>query len=358
MTKTLIAVAVLTATPFSAVNAAEDAEVFANLRSGIISSEDADGDNTSATAIGGKLGFISPQKSGFRAGATLYTTQKLSHDDNNEFFDSKGSGYTILGEAYIQFEFPYHQIKVGRFLFDSPHADTDDIRMIPNTFQGAMLTNTSFAHTEVTLAWLDRWSGVGADRPEDFNRINDDEGLFVAGVANESIENLGLQAWYYYADDLASWFYTEALYETDAFTLGAQFGSQDDETADNSGNDGDVWGLLASVNIADLTFSATYNRVSGTVINGLGGGPYFTSADDHTIEGVEDEKAFGLGVEYSGIDQLTLAVYHLDLDQQENEWNFVAGYELNDALSFEFVHLDMSDDGKSSRLIMNYSFDI
>lgn len=60
----LICAAVLTATTCSSY-AAESTEFFGNLRSGIISSEDADGDNTSATAIGGKLGFISRRRAVF-----------------------------------------------------------------------------------------------------------------------------------------------------------------------------------------------------------------------------------------------------------------------------------------------------
>jgi len=336
--------------------AEESGGFFGNLRIGFITAEDDTGDNTDGSAYGGKLGYISPGWNGLRAGATLYATQELFDNENGDFFASDGSSYSILGEAFLQGNFGNTELKAGRFEFDSPYADTDDIRMVPNTFQGALLSNRDISDTTLHLAHLDEWAGVDADEPEEFNEMNGDDGITLAGAAYEGIENLGLQAWYYWGNDFADLLYLEALYEIDNYSIGAQFGSQSDNTSDDSGPDGHVFGITGSYTIDAFTLAAAYNRVSDTVINGFGGGPFFTSADDHTIEGVEDQKALALGLEYGGIERLTLGVLNVDFDKGEDETDFYATYDANDSLNFELIYTDMHDDGHIVRLMTNLAF--
>jgi imipenem/basic amino acid-specific outer membrane pore len=330
--------------------------VFGNLRLGVIHAEDEAGNATDGSAIGGKLGYVSPAWNGLSAGATFYTTGELFDDENGDFFSSDNGSYSILGEAYVQGVYGNSMLRVGRFELDTPHADTDDIRMVPNTFQGLLLTNTDIAGTTLYLTHLDKWAGVDADIPERFQEMNGDDGITALGAVYEGIEQLALQGWYYLGRDLANLLYLEAMYETDSFNLGLQFGSQSDETNDSSGPDGDVWGITGSYTLYDLTLSAAYNDVSGSVTNGFGGGPYFTSADDHTIDGVEDQAATALGVEYGGIESLAVGVFHVDFDQGANETDYYAAYEVNEQLGLELIYTDMHEDGDFVRLMANYGF--
>ena len=186
--------------------------------------------------------------------------------------------------------------------------------------------------------------------------MNDDDGVHLIGAIYEGIESVSLQAWYYDANDFAQLSYFEGTYSADSFEVGVQFAKQNDDTSDNSGPDGDAYGIFGAVNVADFTLSAAYNDVDGTVINGFGGGPFFTSADDLTIEGTEDQDALALGVEFGGIENLTLGVLSVDFGEGEDEIDYYAAYDVNDNLSLELVHVDMNDDGESTRLIANYSF--
>lgn len=341
----------------NAVFAAENAgTVFGNLRIGFIEADDENGENTGGSAIGGKLGYISPQWKGLSAGATFYATQKLFDNDNGDFFGSDNQSYAIAGEAFIQGDFANTMIKAGRFEFDSPHADTDDIRMIPNTFQGVLLTNKDLPDTTFYLSYLDKWAGVDADVPEEFKDMNGDNGIAIVGASYEGLSNTALQAWYYYGDDFARLLYLEAVYETDLFGVGAQYGSQSDDTPDDSGPDGDVYGVFGSVTVADFMLMAAFNDVSGTVTNGFGGGPFFTSADDHTIDGVKNQRATAVSLEYSGIDGLTLGIWHTRFDKGADETDWYAVYEYNDSLGFELIYTDMHDDGDFVRLMANYYF--
>jgi hypothetical protein len=58
--------------------------------------------------------------------------------------------------------------------------------------------------------------------------------------------------------------YLEALYETDTFNVGLQFGPQSYDTSDESGPDGDVWCVTASytlvVGVLHLDFEQGANE--------------------------------------------------------------------------------------------------
>ncbi|MEW8297183.1 MAG: OprD family outer membrane porin [Candidatus Thiodiazotropha sp.] len=330
--------------------------VFGNLRVGFIHAEDGAGEESDGSAIGGKLGYVSPSWKGLSAGATFYTTGELFDDENGDFFSSENGSYSILGEAYLQGELANTRLRIGRFELDTPHADTDDIRMVPNTFQGLLLSNSDIPATTLYLTHLDKWAGVDADIPESFNEINGDDGVTAVGAVYEGIAQLAVQGWYYQGSDFAKLFYLEALYESDDFSVGLQIGSQTDDTDDDSGPDGDVWGITGSYTLSDLTLIAAFNDVSGTVTNGFGGGPYFTSADDHTIDGVEDQQATALGIEYAGVEALTVGLLHVDFDEGANETDYYGVYELNDQLAFELIYTDMHEDGDFVRLMANYGF--
>jgi hypothetical protein len=334
----------------------DDSGVFGNLRLGIIHAEDDAGVETDGSAIGGKLGYISPAWNGLSAGATLYTTGELLDDENGDFFSSENGSYSILGEAYVQGVYANTMLRIGRFELDTPHADSDDIRMVPNTFQGLLLSNSDIAGATLYLTHLDKWAGVDSDIPETFQEMNGDDGITAVGAIYEGIDKLALQGWYYLGRDFANLLYLEAVYEADNFSLGAQIGSQSDESNDNSGPDGDVWGISGSYTLYDVTLLAAYNDVSGSVTNGFGGGPYFTSADDHTIDGVEDQEASALGVEYGGIEALTIGLFHVDFEQGEDETDYYASYEVNQQLGVELIYTDMHEDGDFVRLMANYGF--
>lgn len=333
-----------------------DEGLFGNLRMGAIHAEDDIGDKTDGSAFGGKLGYISPAWNGLSGGATFYATSELFDDENGDFFSSESGSYAILGEAYIQADYGNTMLRLGRFELDTPHADTDDIRMIPNTFQGLLLSNSDIDDTTLYLTHLDKWAGVDADLPERFQELNSDDGVTAAGAVYEGVKNLALQSWYYHGNDFAKLLYLEAIYESECFSVGVQFSSQSDDSNDESGPDGDAWGVTASYTLAEITLSAAYNGVSGIVTNGYGGGPYFTSADDHTIDGVEDQKAAAIGVEYGGVEALTLGALHVDFEEGANETDYYALYDVTEEMSLELIYTDMHEDGEFVRLMANYGF--
>lgn len=329
--------------------------VFGNLRAGYISSEDSVGVDTEATAVGGSLGYISPSLNGLSAGATFFTAQNINNGDECSYFDSSCNGFSLLGRAFIQGDFGNSMIRAGRFGIDTPFADTDDIRIIPNSFQGILITNGDIPDTTVYATHLTRWSGVDAPVPEKFTDMNSNDGINVVGVVYEGIENTVVQGWYYKGNDFGSISYLEAAYETDRFSVGAQYTSQNDDGL--LGVDGSAYGITAALNFEGFTVMGAYNSVDGTVANGFGGGPFFTSSDDHTIDsGATDEEALAIGLEYGGFEGVTLSLFHVDFGKSQNETDYALTWNLMNNLSAELVYADMNADGHSGRLVLNYTF--
>lgn len=79
----------------------------------------------------GVAAYIS-QRIGFISGNNVHTT--------TEIFDEEGKSYAYVGEAYIDYTTDNFTFRIGRQQLDTPFADTDDIRMNPNTFEAAVVT--------------------------------------------------------------------------------------------------------------------------------------------------------------------------------------------------------------------------
>ncbi|ASP48356.1 outer membrane porin, OprD family [Cognaticolwellia beringensis] len=326
------------------------------VRLGYISIDDEVNIREKSSAIGAELSYSSESWHGISGTGSLYTTQKLFHDDEGSFFGSDGDGYAILGQAYLQANVDNTEVKLGRFGFDSPHADMDDVRMVPNTFLGVLVTNADITDTTIYAAHLAKSSGVNSRKPEDFTSINRNDGVNILGVVYQGFENIALQTWYYNANDLADLFYVEAAVEYDNFSFGAQFGKQSDTSNNDTGPDGDAYGILASYALNNFTFTTSYNHVSGTIINGFGGGPFYTNAADHTISGVLNQNALAIGVDYSGIENLTIGLLNVAFDKGEDEIDLFVSYDFGNDMLLDFTYHHLHDDGEMILAMFNVYF--
>jgi hypothetical protein len=328
--------------------ALSNAKIEGQIRLGAVELKDNTGTKSSTLAMGGSLGVKTAPVTGISLAATFYTTNALFGKDNEGMFlNSNSDSYSIVGEAYIQADLGKSTLKAGRQIVNTPYADSDDIGMVPNTFEGATVINHNLTDTTVILASLDKWSGIDSDIPEKFNEMQSSgDAVLMAGVIYEGVENTTLQAWHYKLDH-ANFNYMEAGYETEQFNLALQYTDQE--------NDNSAFGLSAGVNFGNLALNTAYNKTDGTVVNGFGGGPFFSSAEDHTIADIEDQEAIAVGAEYS-LNDLTLVLNHVNFDKGENETDYLLSYAVNDKHSLDLIYSDMYDDGSLVRFFANYDF--
>jgi len=333
-------------------------DVFGQVRIGYVNTDD----NTSSLdslAIGGRLGYETKTRHGLSAGGAFYTSHPIGGIDNNSlFFDSKNKSYSILGEAYINAEMGQTSIKLGRQEIETPFADSNDRGMIPNTFESLLITNNSLPTTTFLISHLHRWAGVDVEpEPEHFIKLNDTNGVNILAVIYTPSDAWNTQAWHYNAKSSTNTSYLEtSIGLLENFEFGLQYGTQKGGDTNSK-----VWGLKMEYEIGNFILSAAHNDVSdGQVINGygdsFGGGPFYTSAEENSIDGVIDQKASAISVEYSGFNRLTLAASHYAFDKTENELDLIANHEFSENLTADFIYSDLYSDGSVTRIFLNYNF--
>ena len=122
----------------------KDTKADVQLRTYLLDRDKFDGSESSAMAIGGYAGFKTGWfRDRFAIGATAYTSQRLygpEDKDGTGLLQTGQEGYSVLGEAYVQFRFADSVFfDVGRKLLNNPYINKNDTRMTPNSFEAAML---------------------------------------------------------------------------------------------------------------------------------------------------------------------------------------------------------------------------
>ncbi len=271
---------------------------------GYISFSPKDGKDENAFGIGGHLHIDTKCWYGLKANATFYTLQSLGlKASNQDFYGQNRDSVTMVSEANIEYLGRDLNIVVGRAIFDSPHADSDDIRMIPNAFEGIWVRYTK--GFRLTLGYLTKMAGwesggdIGRFKPlYEVLGVKQGNGMAMMGLEYDS-----LALWFYHLDNIVDIVYSEYSFEWKGLNIGIQIDVARDSAQGYLGDiDSKVVGMIVEYNEGALRISGAMNREFGRsgAIFSFGGGPYFTSMEDQTLDaiGTKDAKAYTLGVAY------------------------------------------------------------
>jgi hypothetical protein len=345
------------------------------IRAAYVSQDNAVNPDTYGTSIGGILKYETADWNGLKLGVGAYVSEKIGFATgkndkvNLDLFDEEGKSFAYVGEAYLDYTINDLNVRVGRQRLDTPFADTDDIRMLPNTYEAAIATYSAIEGTTLVGGYVTRWAGYDSgDYKSTFKKVDADlgagfdgesDGIIVLGAVNESIENLAVQAWYYGADRVANISYMDAAYvipfsEEMGLEISAQYAHFREKN--NTGFNGSVYGVGAAFNIGALTVGAVYNKASngeGKVPPiGFGGGPYMTSMEEWTIQDMEDAKAYQLNAEIGlggiGLEGVSLTALYGDfkstpLDMHLTEFDAIVSLELSEAISGDISYATIHD---------------
>lgn len=388
----LVAIVALNGASFDEVF--KDGKVSGQIRTAYVNQDNAVDTDTYGTSLGGQLKYETAAWNDIKLGVAAYISQKIGfatgdNDQgkaNNDLFANNAKSYAYVGEAYIDYSANDFSLRVGRQQIDTPLADTDDIRMHPNTFEAAIAAYSGFDKTTLVVGYVKRFAGYDSgDDISEFKRLDgvDSKGAAVLGAVNESVENLAVQGWYYGIDNLSNVLYTDATYtiplsETIGVELSGQYGHFAEKQS--SAIDGNVYGASANVSVGMLTLGAAYNKTANdngkVIVNGFGGGPYFTSMEEMTIDSMEDAKAYQLSAELdladAGLEGLKLTALYgsfksTPMDLKVKETDLIAAYEISEALTAEMSYAMIDDKNKNSNagadggydrflVRLNYSF--
>ncbi len=343
------------------------AHLNAELRTGFIKSKRSD----STFALGGHIHFDTSFAYGLGAGVSFYGVSDLGlapNNSNEEFFGSKKRGGLFVSEAFAAYGYKELRFKGGRFRIDTPHADSDDIRMVPNFFEGVLAEYEGDLH--IILAHLTKMAGweSGGDiyrfKPlYEVAGTQKQNGMTLAGL---EYGEYGL--WLYHIDEIANIAYMDASWQWHDIACSFEFDMANDIGKALAGPiQSRTAGILVAYNKDGLFVTAACNKEFGDTGSmwSFGGGPFFTSMEDLTIDALQssDALAYTLGGEYS-FDKVSLGVMYGDFTSDlvaAREVDIYASIQFGQKIRGQILYANVDtvkeyEDKDIFRIVLNYSF--
>jgi len=359
-----------------------------------------------SNAVGGYFGFESGLFYHFSVGATVYTSQPIFHNPFDEgglqLLKDDQDGYTVLGEAFVKWEYEQSIVKVGRqLLSDYGFLSDNDIRMTPYTYEAAILENRdlenivlrgAYVHgvkTFVSTSYVDfvnaskvlvKDETVGRNPLRgDYNPAHYDEGNYIGPrkdlyLASAVYKNnkINFEFWNYYSSDFVNFIYATGSYDFQigdiSNNLAAQLIKQDDVGAHVAGSiDTYVYGAMLTTVYDHFTFIYAFNKTKydensldgGTIIdmwgaNILYSGLMYNGSDQggttsNAISIKYDFSSYGLTMQlFAGKFDLPNKLTDIFADQDNSEYDLIVKYtpRWNKKLQFkiEAAYIDFETD--------------
>lgn len=296
-----------------------------------------DNDNASSTyaaAVGGQLKYELADLYGFNAAAAFSTTYDMGFatgngNKQNDGLSGSEGDYTDLTEAYINYKYKGLNLRAGRQIIDTPLADSDDIRMIPNTFEAYIATyeQNSFS---LMAGHLTQWQGTDTGLDNSWVSTGKD-GVNFGGVSYAH-DYVDVSVWYYDISNASNEdilagadengnesIYIDAIghltiNDDISFHAGAQYLKQSEQ--DGSNVQASIYGALAELVVYDLGFNINYNKSfkedGKHSFSGYGGGTLFTNMDIMILDEITQDRdsiAIVAGLSYAISDFNLLYAY-------------------------------------------------
>jgi hypothetical protein len=378
----------------------DNADVYGQVRLAYIddvhnASKSALKEQKSATAIGGELGLKSAEYNGFSFNVSAYISQNIGflspskEDLNPDFVNLNQDSFAYIGEASANYANEFAQVKIGRVKVETPYANSDDIRMVANTFEGAFAKIDYSQNLSSEVMFLNRWAGYDSQDTQSQdtfkNLYEDSKGMGIASLKYEYAKDSSASLWINHVDTMSQIFYAEVAgsYAIEEDSLSVDYGFQASaiRELENSGVAGNVYGFMANIHyegaFLGLAYNKAYVEAQKSITDGFGGGPYYTSLDEATI-GAMSEAAVGKDVEalrMSGgydlkevgngvLNGFMLEVVYGKLQSKEKsviEKDIIISYEMDEKWHIEGIYTNFSaayEDENFHRTLVraNYSF--
>ena len=231
-----------------------------------------DGDSTYA-AWGGQLRATNSDVfagigAGIEVSGIVADTGDLSAPGFVGFYNGGGNAGTESGgitQAYLTYGMDSinTSIKLGRQTLPkslSPFAYSEGWQMFKNTFDAALVVNSSLPDTTLVYAFVKNANrSVGAYAEEDsFNKLNGSDGAHMVTAQNKSIDGVTLTGTYYNLPDAADILWGDVTAKFGGLTVAGQGGQIDPDVGDA----GTAWGAKLGYNFGMFTAAAAYSSVS------------------------------------------------------------------------------------------------
>lgn len=191
-----------------------------------------------------------------------------------------------IGELWVAGSAFDTTLKVGRQALDTPLAFTETWGIDENTFEAAVVINQSIPDTTLVGAYVGKSNGSADDVTTNltintitaaqagyvaeggkFNTFGTD-GVYVAGLVNNSIKPLTVSAWYYSLQQMAEAYWIQADLNIDGILAGAQYTQVDADKLISGVDEDKAYAVMLGYEAKDVaTIKLAYSSVDdeGTI---------------------------------------------------------------------------------------------
>ncbi len=301
--------------------------------------------------------------------------------DGNVSADASKS-YAALTKLNGTFDYGSGFVKIGYQTLETPMADSDDIRLVPNTYFAGILAYTGIKNITLLAAHVSHMAGVvdsgSSEGPENYhsmsdvalggelggNDLVDDVGVSaVAGIYSNEEAGANGQLWYYSMpdagvkignDDLGavSAMYLDAGMAFGPVSVTAQYMSFATALWSNTATgvmaevelEGGI-GLVAAMNSYSFTDDGLQSAAGAAIIAkpawyAWGGYPEFVAGEevDASFGDWDGGSASMVGASYGGVENLGLSATYLTYTDTVSAVDVVAEYSIDDAMSAVLIY--------------------
>jgi hypothetical protein len=377
------------AEPFSAMeHFDEQAGCGGYARAGYIRSKLGSPKTLAASAVGGEFSCFFALNSNAKIHLAFFGSLDtgLNHDDDNrihgDFFDADKDSYLLFGEAHLSLSYNSFEAHLGRQQLDTPHMGSDDLRIVPNLFEAYMVEFHLTDNLHAGVGFVRTMAGWenGADQAH-FESVGDAFGgdgdkSWLGWLTHESAlfdSNL----WYYHVADNVKIVYADIIH-TGLFSNGVEYslGLQGDWGEDiGKSNMGAVeartWGATTTLTYRKLSAALAYNKNNSNkgALPSLGGGPFFTSMEDQTLDAISGKKAEAIlvALEYAATSNFTVGTALGQFNASDKsiydveELDIYLTYSWKEHTSIELTYAQVNNKNLSGkdeqlRLIASYNY--
>ena len=276
-----------------------------------------------------------------------------------------------VSQAYLTYGLTNTSLKIGRQTLPkslSPFAYSEDWNVFHNTFDSALLVNSSLPDTTLVGAWVRAFNknGMHADMTT-FNKPNGDRGIWMLTAQNKSISNLTLTGSVYYASKMLAGsnnltiLWGDAAYDAGSFGVAVQGGSINDNAKKPS-----AFGAKLSGSIMGLNAMVAYSKTSNGTMFNVGGSTsaLYTETAANQVGVRNDEAKYLIGANMDALGGTIIGAYAYTSNNtktaKDNEFNLVYTTTLADSvnLTAAYVYLNGDTFNKNNlvRLVASYKF--
>ncbi len=231
---------------------------------------------------------------------------------------------SFVGESYIKYTYGKTSLQVGNQRLFTPLANDHDLRLLPATYQAAVVRSRELDDTLLEAGWIGRYSGF-CSKFDKFNNMETtwgDKGLTYFYVENSSIKNSKIRAQYAKAVDdakISSTGYTDYRYldmkysiTKDSFVAG-QYGGNDYKTT----KDSHMYGATAGVNFDYIDTAIVYNKITDNNFKAIESGEMYTDWQQGYAN-YEPSEAVGGYIVLKPMQNLTVKLGRVNVIAKEN----------------------------------------